>query len=164
MAFASSRPQGRPPKYCVWEKHGMYRTPTHITWKSMLHRCLKTDHEQYGNYGARGITVCERWLRFTNFLADMGERPSGMTLDRIDTYGNYEPGNCRWATAKTQRQNSRQRIHWITHNGDTLCLLDWSRKLGIRANHIRWRIAQGWPTERALSTTRFNNQGRAVSA
>lgn len=156
------RPQGRPPKYCVWEKHGMYRTPTHITWKSMMNRCYNQDADQYKNYGARGIQVQDSWHRFSNFLADMGERPEGMTLDRINTHGDYAKHNCRWATAKVQRQNSRQRIHWLTHNGKTLCLLDWSRELGIRANHLRWRIKQGWPTERVLSTARFNNQGREV--
>ncbi len=85
------------------------RTPTYRTWASMLTRCTNPNASKYQFYGARGISVCERWLTFANFLDNMGERPDGKTLDRIDNEGNYEPSNCRWATAKEQRTNQRPR-------------------------------------------------------
>ena len=83
------------------------RTPTYTAWSAMRARCSYKPHVSYKYYGARGVSVCERWDSFENFLADMGERPEGKTLDRIDPDGNYEPGNCRWATFREQRLNQR---------------------------------------------------------
>lgn len=82
-----------------------HRTPTYCSWQNMISRCNHGSAPSYPNYGGRGITVCERWRKFANFLADMGERPEGMTLDRVDNDGNYEPGNCRWADKATQAVN-----------------------------------------------------------
>jgi hypothetical protein len=89
--------------------HSGKRTPTYFSWQNMRQRCNYPKDVNYVRYGGRGVTVCERWNTFENFIADMGERPAGRTLDRIDPYGNYEPANCRWATRKEQEANKRNR-------------------------------------------------------
>ncbi len=88
--------------------HGMTDTGTYRSWVAMRRRCTDKSYRDFHLYGGRGISVCERWMSsFENFLEDMGERPKGRTLDREDNDGNYEPGNCRWATPKEQRENRR---------------------------------------------------------
>jgi hypothetical protein len=93
-------------------KHGWAGTPTYWSWNSMRSRCRDPKNASYPYYGGRGITVCERWAEFENFLADMGARPGGMTLDRINGDGNYEPGNVRWATKAQQSENRSDPGGW----------------------------------------------------
>ena len=88
------------------------KTPTYLSWDNMIQRCTNPNRPEYPYYGGRGITVCDRWRSYENFLADMGERPDGLTLDRINNDGNYEPGNCRWADRETQVRNRRRSSYY----------------------------------------------------
>jgi hypothetical protein len=117
----------------------------------MKQRCLNPRHQQYKNYGARGIGICERWLKsFENFYADMGERPQGMTLDRKDNDGSYAPDNCRWADRAEQRRNQRDCMH-LTLRGETRTAEEWSRFTDLSADTIRDRKRRGLSDEAALT-------------
>lgn len=138
-------------------KHGALRnyetTPEYRSWKSMVERCERPEHTSYSRYGAVGVRVAERWRGedgFTNFLADLGPRPRGTTLDRFpDFKGNYEPGNVRWATIAEQNRNKGD-TRLITINGQTQCLKDWALERGLRYDTVHARIKRGWSVERAL--------------
>lgn len=88
--------------------HGMYGTRVYKSWANMIQRCTNKNISNYHKYGGQGITVCDKWRKFENFYADMGDRPEKMSLDRIDPFGNYEPDNCRWASTTTQRRNQKK--------------------------------------------------------
>lgn len=130
--------------------HGMVKTKTYKTWLGMLSRCSeKSKGKTRKNYWSKGIRVCERWKTFENFLQDMGETPDGLTLDRIDGNGNYEKGNCRWATDKEQANNTSANL-LITHIGKTQTLAMWADDIGIKANTLLYRIRREIPLERAM--------------
>lgn len=130
--------------------HGHSHTPTYNTWLRIISRCTKPSHHNYKYYGGRGITVCERWLKFENFYADMGERPKGKTVERVDNNKGYSPDNCRWATMKEQSNNRRSNKP-ITFNGETLTRSQWAERLGIHVSTMYLRCRRGLSIERILS-------------
>lgn len=147
-------------KHTVWQrnptpniKHGRRRTKTYRVWSRMKERCIRPGHKSWSDYGGRGIKVCAAWLRFEPFLADMGEVPQGMTLDRIDTDGDYCPENCRWATMKEQARNRRSN-HLLTMDGETKTLMEWSEdpRCHVSRDALNKRIRYGWDTRRAITT------------
>lgn len=134
--------------------HGMSKTAIYGVYRTMLSRCYNPKVERYPIYGGRGIAVCERWRGeggFERFLEDMGTRPSGCSIERIDSDGNYEPSNCRWATPREQANNTgrNRRIVW---NGKERTLAEWAREINIKAITINMRLKSGWSVEKALST------------
>lgn len=127
------------------------------SWQAMRHRCRNPKHPFYHRYGERGIDVCDRWYdSFAAFLEDMGKRPEGHTLDRIDNTKGYYPENCRWATSKEQNHNRQKRsksvpVGPITYDGVTQSVAAWAREIGISESALRHRIfAYGWPIAQAL--------------
>lgn len=131
--------------------HGMRHTPTWKAWSAMRDRCLTPTNKSYPRYGGRGITICDRWESFEAFLADMGERPKGTTLGRIDNDGPYSPDNCRWETARQQANNRRNnvRVRW---RGEERTVAEWARIVGLERKTLEYRIRSGWDAERALTT------------
>jgi hypothetical protein len=119
----------------------------------MHNRCSNPNETSYPHYGGRGIKVCERWGKFENFLADMGERPPGLTLDREDNERDYGPDNCKWASRSEQSKNKRNNVH-LALNGRTMCLTDWSREIGVPHQTLSRRLARGWDHTRTLTTKR----------
>lgn len=120
-----------------------------ITWRNMLSRCYNHRGGQYKDYGGRGITVCPEWHEYRNFLSDMGRRPPGLTLERIDNNKNYMPGNCRWATRSEQNRNMRSNVI-LTIAMVTLPLCDWAKELSIHPTTIRTRMKRGWSVADAI--------------
>ena len=113
--------------------HGMGRTREYSTWHAMLSRCRYEKNKDYKRYGGRGIQVCERWGSFLNFLEDMGPKPKNRSLDRVDNDGNYEPGNCRWAT-KEEQSNNRETCVMVSFGGENKSLSRWCRAKGLTTN------------------------------
>lgn len=129
-------------------------------WSAMRDRCGNAKHPDYHNYGGRGITVCAQWESFEAFFRDMGPCPDkSYSLDRFpNPDGNYEVGNCRWATRVQQNQNtSRNRL--ITFRGETLCVSEQARRVNLPVKVVNGRLAMGWTEERALTTPKRANRG-----
>lgn len=138
--------------YSLPKKNGKsyYQTPTYNCWSNMLSRTRNKKHPGYKNYGGRGITVCNDWLKFENFLNDMGEKPRNLSIDRVNNDGNYNKKNCRWATQKEQCQNQRKNII-IIYNGRKYIANDLVKVLGVsHSTIVRRAMNNGSLTERII--------------
>lgn len=145
--------EGRPP---VNRTHGASKTAVYGAWEQMIARCSNPSNAAYVNYGGRGIAVCDRWQRgdgsksgFECFVADMGSRPSDTTLDRINNDGNYEPGNCRWAT-KIQQQNNMRSNRMVEILGRKQTVAQWCREFGRNRRMVYKRLSLGWSIQDAI--------------
>lgn len=142
--------------------HGHSGTSTYNSWCSMIQRCNDPLNAAYHHYGGRGITVCQGWMLVSNFIRDMGERPQGRSIDRIDNNKGYWCGkceecvqfgrslNCRWATQAEQMSNTR-RTHLLTFQGQTMSVTQWAKEIGITRDALYSRLSKGWPIEKVLS-------------
>lgn len=134
-------------------KHNMHKSCEYNAWRAMRERCLSKSRHYWDYYGSRGIGVCDRWNKFENFYADMGKRPSNKhSLDRIDNNRGYSPDNCRWATRTEQMRNTRG-CSFLTWQGKTKTLTEWSIETGIDNDTIRYRITHGWSVHEAMTTS-----------
>jgi hypothetical protein len=129
--------------------HGLSKSRTYFCWQDMRSRCCNKNDTGFKNYGARGISVCERWEKFENFLQDMGPRPDGLMLERINNNAGYSPNNCKWASRSEQNNNTR-RVHLITHGGVTLSMSAWGRRSVHSISTMCRRLERGWSLEKAL--------------
>lgn len=133
----------------VRRTHGFTRTPTYRSWQAAKRRCYDPKNARYSSYGAIGVAMCEEWrTSFDAFLADMGERPIGMTLDRIDPTGNYAPRNCRWATGETQAKNKRTNIEW---DGKSWTVKSLSAHIGVPRTSLNKLLVRGMTIQAAIS-------------
>jgi hypothetical protein len=133
------------------------------SWHSMMQRAHTGTSKDAARYLGRGITVCDRWLVFENFLADMGERPAGASIERTDNARGYEPGNCRWATPKEQARNRRSAF-LVTALGRTQHLADWALETGMSHQAIRHRLRSGWPPDEAVTVPVDHRNRRSTNA
>lgn len=131
--------------------HGRSRTTEHRIWLSMKRRCLDPANKAYKNYGGRGITVCQSWLKFEEFFSDMGLRPDpSMSIERRDNNAGYCPENCYWGTREEQANNKRNSL-LLTFRGETLTVAMWQKRLGFRGAVVYERLKMGWSIERSLT-------------
>ena len=133
--------------------HHMRNTATYVCWQQAKKRCQCEDDKDYASYGGRGIRFCRRWGKFENFLADMGVKPKGMTLGRIDNDGPYAPSNCEWQTLKQQARNKRNTVY-LTVRGVRKPLVQWAEENGLQHGTVRARLRAGWSHEEATQAAR----------
>ena len=131
--------------------HGRRRSLTYEIWASVKQRCLNPRNKDYKHYGERGITICERWMKFDNFLEDMGEKPEKHSIERIDTNKGYYKENCKWIEIKLQNRNKRNN-RMLTCKGKTQSVIAWSEETKIPYKTLMSRLRYGWSTEKALFT------------
>ena len=137
--------------------HAVKKSKTYFIWSQMKNRCRNPNQNSFPNYGGRGIKVCERWQVFENFLTDMGEKPQGKSIDRIDNGKDYSPENCKWSTRKEQNRNSRHnRI--ATVRGVTGCISELCEIFHLRYKTISNRLAKGWRVDRAFTEPVHNHK------
>ena len=135
---------------------------TYNVWAQMLSRCRNPNLKWFHRYGGRGISVCEKWHDFREFYADMGEKPPGLSIDRIDNDGNYEPGNCRWATKKEQMLN-RSVTLTVEYGGRVMPVAELAERHGLSRKLVQARLARGLSVDEALSTVRKGRWGETSS-
>lgn len=139
---------------CLWiktmTKHGHAYSPVYKTWNLIKRRCLDKKDKRYLDYGGRGIGICKEWLNFKNFLADMGEKPKGKSIDRIDNNKGYCKENCHWATPHEQQNNMRSNIV-LEYNGKRMTLAQWAKRLKFPYGTLQARIKRNWTIQRALT-------------
>jgi len=145
------------------KKDAKYRVGTkeHNIWHGMLARCSNENNKDFHRYGARGISVCDRWKIFENFLTDMGLSPGKMQIDRINNDGNYEPTNCRWATVR-ENSNNRRSSRRVEFDGENLTIAEWSRKLKMCPKVIRHRLEAKWSLNNVFNLPIHHGNGYKV--
>ena len=133
-------------------KHGLWKSPLYRVWQHMIQRCHNEKTQQYANYGGRGISVCKQWHDIEKFHDDMFDSYRvGLTIDRIDNNGNYEPSNCKWSTKEQQSRNKRSNI-LVTIDGQTKVLKDWCEQFNVSYHSVYYRIkVSGWEPIKALT-------------
>lgn len=139
------------PAYCHGHCTRTGQSSEYMTWSQMIQRCHNPNNAAYQYYGGRGITVCDRWMKFSNFITDMGSRPIGYTLERRNNSLGYYPENCGWASRDENNRNKRNNI-WLTLDGVTMTAKDWSKRSPVTYRAFVKRIRRGWDLRKALTT------------
>lgn len=151
--FCSRKCQGAPSVKHGEARNGK-RTPEYSIWQAMIDRCQSPGNPFYADYAGRGITVCDAWRSYENFIHDMGRRPSAdLSLERLDNDRGYSPDNCAWRT-RTQQQRNKRDNAYLTINGETRLRIEWAELMGINHETLRYRLRAGWSPERAVGLSR----------